>query len=363
MKKKRILHILNELKPSGAETMLYHAAPYWADLGIECDILATGENIGSYAQDLKNAGYGVFHLHNNKRLGFFLKLNKLVRDGKYDVIHQHAEGASYWTMLSLLVLRLKIIRTIHSNFIFDGVLRIKRKFQRQHLSQLGVQFVSISDSVAKNESERFRIETKLIYNWAALNYFKAPTTKERSLARAAFGLHDDDIVMVSVGNCAFAKNHEAVLHAIAKLSIEKLKYLHIGHEAENCNEKSLTDKLGINKKVIFAGRQDPLVGLHAADVYVMPSRYEGFGIAALEALSTNLPSIFSDCPGLSDFKSFFPDLLYTDTYAENLHVAIEKFINDRDKYKLSAATYHDIALKHFSIQKGVAAYADLYHAV
>lgn len=363
MKNKRVLHILNELKPSGAETMLLHAAPYWADLGVECDILATGENIGSYAPQLKNAGYGVFHIHNNKRPGFFLKLNQFVRDGKYDVIHQHAEGASYWTILSLLTLKKKIIRTVHSNFIFDGLLLFKRKFQRKHLSQLGVQFVSISDSVAKNEFQRFGIETKLIYNWAALDYFKVPSVQEKNLARAAFGLDDDDIVMVSVGNCAYAKNHEAVLHAIARLSFDKLKYLHIGHEAEDGNEKLLTEKLGINKKVIFAGRQDPLTALHAADFYVMPSRFEGFGIAALEALSTNLPSVFSDCPGLSDFKSFFPDLLYTDAYAENLHIVIDKFINNRDMYKLSAAAYHDIAAKHFSVEKGVSAYSALYKAV
>jgi glycosyltransferase involved in cell wall biosynthesis len=360
MKKKRILHILNELKPSGAETMLYHAAPFWAKFGIECDILSTGENIGSYAQELKNAGYGVFHLHNNKRPSFFIKLNQLVRNGEYDVIHQHAEGASYWTMLSLLMLRLKIVRTIHSNFIFDGFLRLRRKFQRQHLSLFGVRFVSISDSVATNELKRFGIETQLIYNWAALDYFKAATKQEKSDARAVFGLQDDAIVMVSVGNCAFSKNHEAILQALAKLSFAELKYLHIGHEAEDGNEALLSRKLGINEKVIFAGRQDPLLALHAADFYVMPSRYEGFGIAALEALSTNLPAIFSDCPGLSDFKSYFPDLLYTDAYAENLHIVISEFIHKRDFYQRSAAGYHDIAAEHFSIHKGVSAYSELY---
>ncbi|AZN36851.1 glycosyltransferase [Iodobacter ciconiae] len=360
MKKKRVLHILNELKASGAETMLYHAASYWADVGIECDILSTGENIGSYAQELKNAGYGVFHLHNNKRPDFFIKLRKLVCEGKYDVIHQHAEAGSYWTILSLSLLSLKIVRTIHSNFIFDGILRFKRKIQRQHLTLLGVQFVSISNSVAKNEFKRFGIETKLVYNWAALDYFNPPTEQERKNARATFGLNDSDIVMVSVGNCAYAKNHEAVLHALAKLSVNQLKYLHVGHEAEDGKEKLLAEKLGVNSKVIFAGKQDPLAALHAADFYVMPSRYEGFSIAALEALSTNLPSIFSDCPGLSDFDSFFPDLLYTDANAGNLHLVISKLIHDRDLYKLRAADYHTIAVEYFSIQKGVASYSALY---
>lgn len=55
MGKIRVLHILHELHPSGAEMMLYNAYPYW-EKDCECTILATGTDIGPFAEQLKKEG-------------------------------------------------------------------------------------------------------------------------------------------------------------------------------------------------------------------------------------------------------------------------------------------------------------------
>ncbi len=58
----RILHVLNELRPSGAETMLRAAAASWRQHGFTGEILSTGEVAGAYADALRLAGYRIHHL-------------------------------------------------------------------------------------------------------------------------------------------------------------------------------------------------------------------------------------------------------------------------------------------------------------
>ena len=54
----RVLHILHELHPSGAEMMICNAYPYWKET---CDstIMATGKNIGPFAGTLQETGYKI----------------------------------------------------------------------------------------------------------------------------------------------------------------------------------------------------------------------------------------------------------------------------------------------------------------
>ena len=57
----RVLHILHELYPSGAEMMIKNAYPYWKD---ETDgtIMATGNEEGPFAESLRQTGYEVVHV-------------------------------------------------------------------------------------------------------------------------------------------------------------------------------------------------------------------------------------------------------------------------------------------------------------
>ena len=62
-RKLRVLHILGELKPSGAECMLKVAAEEFSSLGIQNEILSTGiEQIGPYAPMMTGVGYEVHHI-------------------------------------------------------------------------------------------------------------------------------------------------------------------------------------------------------------------------------------------------------------------------------------------------------------
>ena len=113
----KVLHILGELNPSGAETMLLSAAPYMQAQGINSEILATGANVGVFAETLMGAGFKLHHIPFRKSFNYFIDLYRLFTEEKYDSIHVHSEQGSFWVILIALLSGLpakRCIKTIHA---------------------------------------------------------------------------------------------------------------------------------------------------------------------------------------------------------------------------------------------------------
>jgi len=110
----------------------------------------------------------------------------------------------------------------------------------------------------------------------------------RAALRSEWGIPDDALVLGSVGRLAPVKGLERALHAFASLAANDPRpWLVIagdGPEREPLRE--LAQALGLSERVRFPGYvADAVDALSALDVFLMPSREEGFGIALLEALA------------------------------------------------------------------------------
>lgn len=361
----KVLHILNELRPSGAEVMLRIAGPLWRDHGCECGVLATGPELGPFAPELAAAGYAIHHLPRSKKMSHFRDVRRLVRDHRYGVVHQHVEAAGYWYSTAALAGGAGVVRTVHNNFLFEGWLRRIRGWQRRHLASRGVRFASIAQGVKANEWNRFGLNTDLVLNWVADRFMAAPDAAQRHEARSRLGLDDDHFVLVSVGNCSKVKNHGVILEALALCrDLAQLRYVHVGVEEEGEPERQQARALGIDHQVTFAGwTSDALAHLHAADAYVMPSLFEGLSLAAIEALGTGLPGLLADVPGLKDNATFFPSLLYFPPTPVALAQAIRDIAGETPSERAArTAGYSDICQRTFSARRGVNDYVQLYRS-
>ena len=357
----KVLHILGQLNPSGAETMLYAAGPLLKDFGIDGEILATGEQAGPYAEQLANAGYRIHHIAFQKSPGFFWRVFKQLKSGGFDAIHLHTERANFWLGLTALSTSKAAIRTIHNTFPFSGLLGWVRKWQRHCLIRLGVTHVAISESVKAVELKHFNLALPLIPNWYNSERFQPPTLQQREAARTSLAIAKDKFVIVSVGNCSEVKNHGALIRALADSRLQNIFYLHIGIE-KNCGERELADQLGIAERVNFLGMQtDILPFLHAADLYVMPSMHEGCPISAIEAVAAGVPALFSKVPGLSDFSAIFDGLFYCKPEPESLSEGLVEIINlPPELLSKDCATNARQAEEKFGIKRGLSEYLALY---
>src|SRR5690606_27550659 len=114
-----------------------------------------------------------------------------------------------------------------------------------------------------------------INNWYNSKRFYECTDSEKSEVKKKLNIPNDVFVIISVGGCAEIKNHHDILRAIANLK-EKLNilYLHLGKGKTECEEKQLSEDLGINGLVRFEGNKDNVRDyLLASDVFVMPSKF------------------------------------------------------------------------------------------
>lgn len=360
----KVLHILCELNPSGAETMLYSAASAMERHGLESHILATGEQVGVFAQALENVGYTIHHIPFKKSPSYFFDLYRLFKKCSFDSIHVHTEQGAFWVSIVILLAGLpprRCIRTIHNTFQFKGMLRWRRALQRKILHSIGIPHIAISKSVQQVEKNFYYINTSIIQNWYNSLRFTKTSEMQYYAMRKEMHIQTSDFVICSVGNCSLVKNHASLIKAIAGIQKQNIIYLHIGIEADDC-EQLLAEELKIKSCIRFLGMQTNILPfLQAADLYIMPSTYEGFGIAAIEAIATELPVLLTNVPGLVDFVDTFSGLYYCEPNSEALCVSLRQIINTpREELKRATLNNSEIAADNFGIERGVKAYAALY---
>ncbi len=361
----KVLHVLNELRPSGAEIMLRIAAPFFRENGIECEILATGDSVGPYASVLETAGYRVHHIPFARSPAFFMAVARFAKRSGFDLVHLHSERGFIAYVLAARMTGIgRLVRTVHNNFNFDGWLRMRRGFERRLAEWLGVRFIAIAPGVEQTERRLYGTSPLLIPNWFDSAHFHPATAEERAAARASFGVHADECVMVSVGNCSVVKNHAALIEALARCTEFPWRYLHVGLEEPGAPERALAEKLGIADRIRFIGAVDDVRPiLHAADLYVMPSHFEGFSIATLEALAVGLPALLADVPGLADIRQYLGDVSYCKPSADSIAAALQPLLRkgaglDDGRAARSAAIH-----QAFGAKRGVPAYSALYSRV
>jgi UDP-glucose:(heptosyl)LPS alpha-1,3-glucosyltransferase len=133
------------------------------------------------------------------------------------------------------------------------------------------------------------------YNPAEFN----PVRKSelRALARAERGYRDDDRVLVFVANELERKGFFPLAEAMAAMKDPSLKLLVVGR-VSLAPHLPLLRRLGIEKQVYCHGPSADVARLYAAaDLFVLPTYYEAWGLVIVEALATGLPVLTSRLAG------------------------------------------------------------------
>ena len=118
----------------------------------------------------------------------------------------------------------------------------------------------------------------------------------RAEVRAHYGL-TDCLVVGHVGRLAYQKNHTFLLEAFARLHQRepRARLVLVGEGPNLLTLEAKAVELGVEDEVLFLGHRDDVSRLLMAfDLFAMPSRFEGLGMAAVEAQAAGLPCLLSD---------------------------------------------------------------------
>lgn len=136
--------------------------------------------------------------------------------------------------------------------------------------------------------------------------------------------------IVSVGRLARPKNFGTALKALSLLARDDWTYTIVGDGPERQVLEAQALALGLGGKVRFTEQlADVYPELEVADIFLMPSLWEGFGLAAVEAMNCGLPLVVSDVPGLREIAGEAASLSAPPHRADLLAAAIGTLIDDR----------------------------------
>ena len=148
---------------------------------------------------------------------------------------------------------------------------------------------------------------KVIYNGVDLEEFSpARSSEERSHLRERLGLTPDDVVVLFVGTGIFRKGFKHLLRAGAILKNRGIKIciLAMGRPGGRGGANRLAKQWKMQGNVRFTPTHEhPANVYRAADLFCLPSLYEPFGFACLEALASGLPCIVSRACGAAEILS------------------------------------------------------------
>ncbi|MFC1512259.1 N-acetyl-alpha-D-glucosaminyl L-malate synthase BshA [Candidatus Latescibacterota bacterium] len=115
--------------------------------------------------------------------------------------------------------------------------------------------------------------------------------------------HPDEKILMHISNFRPVKRIQDIIEVFEGVSAAvKSRLLLIGNGPEMERIRSLVDEKGLTARVSFLGRQDDVSHLlPCADIYLLTSAHESFGLTALEAMSCGVPMIGTSGSGMSEF--------------------------------------------------------------
>jgi UDP-glucose:(heptosyl)LPS alpha-1,3-glucosyltransferase len=128
-----------------------------------------------------------------------------------------------------------------------------------------------------------------------LEHFR-PDSVARAATRASWGSSGQDLVLLLVANELHRKGLGTILDALALLARPEIKLVVAGR-ADPAPFRDDIERLGLTKNVQFLGHVEVAPCYQSADLFVMPSTYEGWGLVLGEALACGLPVVTSRSPG------------------------------------------------------------------
>ena len=247
---------------------------------------------GNAERTLRERGFEVHVLNRNfsiRNLANIWAVYKLIKKVKPDVVHTAAAEANFF---GIVAAKLAGVKTIigeeigipNHSFTAQKVFRL--------VYRLADKVICVSRSVRTQLIKMKEIsENKgiVLYN---------PVSVPKKFPRNP----SDQFRMVYVGRLEKVKNIGTLLRSFAKLKQPNLELILVGDGRERAELKRLAAELNLGPKVIFTGfAEEPSRYLCNADLFILPSYSEGFGIAVVEAMFLELPVLCSYVGGIPEF--------------------------------------------------------------
>jgi glycosyltransferase involved in cell wall biosynthesis len=367
MRPLRVCQLITTLGIGGAERGLYDLVTRMDRQRFEVEVFAFRD--GPVSARLAAAGIPATVLHLRGKWDFMKlpRLIKLLRDGHFDLLHTHLFHADLAGRPAARAAG--VPHLVHTVWTAEGRFRPWQFAYARLLKQSCNRIICVSQSVRDHHAGKSKLpdDAYIVIPWGVdVEKFRRDEASRQRL-RSAWQLADDDVLLAFVGRLEFYKGVETLLAALGQLASGGRGVRAViagdGPRRQVVEEFIARGPGGGLVRMLGMVSDVPSV-LSAADIYVMPSLWEGWPLALGEAMSASLPAIGANVPGIRDL--IVPEqtgLLVERQNADALASAIALLVADGPmRARLGEAGRRRI-VDQFTIEQTVAAHERLYDDV
>ncbi|MFQ5682108.1 MAG: glycosyltransferase [Candidatus Binatia bacterium] len=295
-----VLFVVGGLPYGGIENLLLDLLRYLDKSRFNCKVINLSgkgvltERFLEQGVEVLNLG---FHLSTH-RLDNTWRLRRLFVQLDPDVVFTSQFAGNHHARLAALGLEFKVITQVHNT-------KRERYWERRLSDRLlgrwiTDHFIAVSRGVQKslkNAVPASAVKTTLIYNAVGRDRLALPPGYSQEEFREREGVPTSSFLVTAVGRLVYQKGFDILLSAFQRVVAGAPDvFLLLAGDGELFQQlDKLIDTLSLRENVRLLGyRRDVSALLSASDAFVLPSRWEGFSIVALEAMALGVPTVLTE---------------------------------------------------------------------
>lgn len=307
-------------------------------------------------------------------ISFPRRIRRLIKEGRFDAVHSHVHYFSGVLLRAAareaVPVRIAHFRSTHDSHADSLRRRLQRRVTCRMIDMYATHVLAVSEGVMDacwGVGWREDPRCSVIYNGLDTAPFAGPPDREGVFRE--FSIPAEGILHIHVGNFHAAKNHERLIGIFSEIVKRdpRSRLLLVGRGSAEFKKhfKEVVARLGLDNLVHHAGqRSDVPRLLKAADLMILPSKWEGFPGVVLEACAAGLPVVASDLAGVMEISAWFPGVIPFSLKAgdaEWASAALGQLSGNEGRigrpatvehFQRSAFGIHECVRKHCSIWEG-----------
>lgn len=322
----KVLQVIPYFCFGGAETMCENLTYGLMAQGHDVCVVSLYPERTPIARRMEEAGVRIRYL--DKKLGLDVsmvtKLSAIMKEEKPDVVHTHLDVIKYAVAAAKLRGIPKCVHTVHNVAQKEAEGKLQKLINGFYFRMGWSVPVALSPQVRDTIVDFYGLpqeKVPVIFNGVDLS---------RCIPKESYDA-GENLKLVHIGRFNEQKNHRRVLEAFSLFAknYTKAQLWLLGDGEQMEPTKAYAKELSLGEKVRFLGSQNNVYPyLHEADLFLLPSDYEGMPMTIIEAMGTGLPVVATAVGGVPDMISHRVSGLLTELTAQSVAEACEALAAD-----------------------------------
>lgn len=236
----------------------------------------------------------------------YRQVKKLMEKNNYSFVHCHSPIGGAIGRIAAYCTKTPAMYTAHGFHFYQGASK-KNWMIYYPIEKI---LSKITNCLITINSEDYELATKKFWTHnikkipgVGIDVDKFRNAMNSSNIKYELKISEKDFVLISVGEINENKNHRAIIEAMHILNNPQVKYLIVGMGTLEKTLEKLIMEYKLENQIFFLGFRDDVPQLlKSANAFCFPSKREGLGLAAIEAMASGLPLITSNVHGIKDYS-------------------------------------------------------------